>query len=153
MLGLVAFLIYALGPRIQGLGPRACAMRPFAAVINFLRLQEGMFVTVGHFHPSLIFSSKAGAYQSRAPYGLNLKVGSYSNMQILYLGGSDQKRHTNLLWYGKITAIKSFMVFIRYHNLKTFKKLFPFFNLKKSTFHFVQPLLITLLIKFSIFNF
>jgi hypothetical protein len=39
-------------------------IKRLTALINFVRFQTRVFVTVSHFHPSLTFAVKAGANQS-----------------------------------------------------------------------------------------
>ncbi len=55
-----SFLVQATGASI---------IKLFKVVINSLSSFTRMFVIVSHFHPSLIFASKAGAY----PQGLHFK--------------------------------------------------------------------------------
>ncbi len=44
---------------------------PGVCTINFLRPNATVFVTVSHFHHSLILAGKTGAYQSGAPLHSN----------------------------------------------------------------------------------
>ncbi len=46
-------------------------MMRFTPLVNSFPLKAGMFVTVNHFHPSLKFVGKAGAYQSEPLAGLH----------------------------------------------------------------------------------
>ncbi len=41
----------------------------FTTVITSVKYYARVFVTVSHFHPSLIYANKVGAYLSGAPYG------------------------------------------------------------------------------------
>ncbi len=58
----MAFLIRHTYTKVKGLAPEVHIVKPFTAVF-----QKGrVFVTVNHFHPSLIFSIKTGACKSGA---------------------------------------------------------------------------------------
>ncbi len=46
--------------------PGACTIKIFTALINSLYAR--VFFSIGHFYPSQIFTSKAGAYPSGALY-------------------------------------------------------------------------------------
>jgi hypothetical protein len=52
---------------------RGLYYKTFIAVINSISLYVRLSDSVSHFHPSLIFTGKAGAYTSGAPYGTPLK--------------------------------------------------------------------------------
>jgi len=50
----------------------AFTIKLFTAVIVAISLHARVLATVIHFHSSLIFASKAGAYKSRTPNGTAL---------------------------------------------------------------------------------
>jgi len=67
-----------------------CAKTPFQVV------------TVSHFHTSLVFAGKAGAYQSGAPYGTEQGNNSCEK-------NWGRQGHSSLLWYSKNYYRKKFL--------------------------------------------
>jgi hypothetical protein len=45
----------------------ACSIKLFTAIINFVSEYVAVFDIASHFHPSLIFAGKAGAFPNETP--------------------------------------------------------------------------------------
>jgi hypothetical protein len=51
----------------------ACTIYLFTAIINSVSEYVAVFDIASHFHSSIIFASKAGAYPSGAPYRIPVR--------------------------------------------------------------------------------
>ncbi len=71
-----------------------------------------MFATVRHFHPSLIFAGKTGAYQSEAPYAIPSICRLPAMTLNIRLGWKWLTVANTLAFYDTaiITSVKSFKV-------------------------------------------